>query len=189
MFIAQCKTVGSLISPLSPSFLLLYCLDKAPACQAPGWHKAMFHPTETSVMAFLPSLKCPPCPPCQNPNLSTNVSLFFIPFFLNTAQEEPLEGQEKAQFTNHNVPCLLKETWRQAILTFWASHRTLNSDAETLCDCDRLQDNESTVQLPLPFTFPHSPKEVKHHPSPHAKMNHWRAKSRFCKHGLGLVMD
>lgn len=49
-----------LISPLSPTIFLLYHLDKAPACQAPGWHKAMFHPTETRVMTFSPNLKCPP---------------------------------------------------------------------------------------------------------------------------------
>lgn len=62
MFKAQCKSVGILISPLSPTFFLLYRFDKAPACQAPGWHKATFHPTETRVMAFSPILKCPPMP-------------------------------------------------------------------------------------------------------------------------------
>lgn len=165
MFIAQCKTVGffnitpfsNLFSPLPPS--------QSPSMPGTWVAQGNVSPHWEKSYDFLPQ---PQMPPRQIPSLSTSLSLFFIPYFLNTAQEEALEGQKSLV---HKSPRSLPGERNLMAGYFNILSKPPNPEqwAEPLCECDRLQDNESTVQLPLLLMFLHSLREAKQHPSPHAQ--------------------
>lgn len=168
MFIARCKYVGFWnIFPLSNLFFSFTRLTMPQHARHLGGTRQRFTPLRQQLQ-LSPQVSNAPTPHAKAQTFQP-MFLYFHPLFFNTAQEEALDGQEKAQFTNHHVLCVVKETWRQAILTFWASHQTLNSDVEPPCECDRLQDNESTVWLPLLLALSHSSTEPKHYPLHHVQ--------------------